>query len=212
MIHRMKIEDAEQIAQMEQAFAARDRAQDGRFFVAVTSTGIYCRPSCPARRPRPEHVLFYREEASARADGFRPCLRCKPDEALRDRVAVRRAVEAIRSGDVPLSLDDLGRMTGYSATHFQRVFKAQTGLSPFAYAKALRAERAQEALSAAGNVSDALYQAGFEASSRFYEAMQGRLGMAPSAWAKGGKGVTIRWAIVETSLASMLVAATEKGV
>lgn len=197
---------------MEAAFAARDRSQDGRFVVGVTTTGIYCRPSCPARRPRPENVRYYSANRDAEAAGFRPCKRCKPDEAARDEAAVTEAVAAIRAAEAPLSLEALGELTGYSPAHFQRVFTRITGLSPASYARALREERAREALSGGGNVSDAIYEAGFEAPSRFYDAMKGRLGMAPSAWAKGGAGVTINWAVVPTTLGAMLVAATDKGV
>ena len=197
---------------MEAAFAARDRSQDGRFVVGVTTTGIYCRPSCPARRPRPENTRYFSANCDAEAAGFRPCKRCKPDEAAHDEAAVKEAISAIRNAEAPLSLDALGVLTGYSSAHFQRVFKRITGLSPASYARALREERAREALSGGGNVSDAIYEAGFEAPSRFYDAMKGKLGMAPSAWAKGGAGVTIRWAVVETTLAPMLVAASAKGV
>ncbi len=212
MVLAMKIDDPRQLRRMQAAFAARDRAADGQFVVAVTSTGIYCRPSCPARRPKPENTLYFADEASAREAGFRPCKRCKPDEAARDEAAVLAGIEAIRTAEGPLSLDRVAAIAGYSPAHFQRVFNRQTGLSPSAYARALRQERAREALSSGGRVSDAIYDAGFEAPSRFYEGMQGRLGMTPSAWAKGGQGVTIRWAVVETSLAPMLVAATDKGV
>ncbi|KPL67114.1 6-O-methylguanine DNA methyltransferase [Erythrobacter sp. SG61-1L] len=208
----MEITDASSLEAMQAAFAARDRSQDGRFVVAVKSTGIYCRPSCPARRPRPENTSFYPDEASAEAAGFRPCKRCKPDEAARDGRAVLAAVEAIRQADVPPGLEALGRLTGYSPAHFQRVFKRMTGLSPAAYARALREERAREALTGGDRVADAIYEAGFEAPSRFYDSLKGRLGMAPSAWSKGGEGVTIRWAVVETTIAPMLVAATDKGV
>ena len=200
------------LAEMQAAFAARDRSQDGRFVVAVHTTGIYCRPSCPARRPRPENIAFYRDNESAEMAGFRPCKRCRPDEAAPDAAAVARAVEAIRKAEAPPTLEDLSVLTGYSASHFQRVFTRAMGLSPAAYARALRAERAREALSGGTKVSDAIYDAGFAAPSRFYAAMEGRLGMAPSAWAKGGSGVTIRWGVAETSLGPMLVAATAKGV
>lgn len=208
----MEITDASILGPMQEAFDARDRSQDGRFVVAVKSTGIYCRPSCPARRPRPENTSFYADEASAEAAGFRPCKRCKPDEASRDGQAVLAAIAAIRQAEVAPGLDALGELTGYSPAHFQRVFKRLTGLSPAAYARALRGERARAALTGGERVSDAIYDAGFEAPSRFYDSMKGRLGMAPSAWTKGGAGVTIRWAVVETTLAPMLVAATDKGV
>ena len=208
----MTNQDTDEQRAMEAAFAARDRAQDGRFVVGVTTTGIYCRPSCPARRPRPENTRYFSANRDAEVAGFRPCKRCKPDEAARDEAAVREAIAAIRSAEAPLPLETLGGLTGYSPAHFQRVFKRITGLSPAAYARALRDERAREALTGGRNVSDAIYEAGFEAPSRFYDAMKGRLGMAPSAWAKGGEGVRIEFAVVETTLGPMLVAATAKGV
>jgi len=208
----MKIEDPKAIAGMLEAFEARDRSQDGRFVVAVRSTGIYCRPSCPARRPRPENIEFFADAGEAAEAGYRACLRCKPDQAARDEQAVKAAIAAIRNSETPPGLDRLAALTGYSPAHFQRVFKRAIGLSPASYARALREERARDALSNEDRVADAIYEAGFEAPSRFYDSMKGRLGMAPSAWAKGGEGVTISWAVVETSLAPMLVAATDRGV
>lgn len=196
--------------QMAAAFAARDAAFDGRFVVAVTTTRIYCRPSCPARRPRPENTLYYPDNACAEQRGFRPCLRCKPDMAARDDAAVIRAIGLIRAtGNARLI--DLAAAVGYSATHFQRVFTRKTGLSPAAYARALKQERARDALSGGTGVTAAIYDSGFEAPSRFYEAMEGKLGMTPSAWTRGGQGVTIRWAEVDTTLGRMLVAATDRG-
>lgn len=199
------------LAQMEAAFARRDRAFDGRFVVAVKTTGIYCRPSCPARRPLPENTLYYRTNAQAEAGGFRPCLRCKPDMASRDQQAVQHAVALLRDGKGG-TLDQLAAAVGYSPTHFQRVFSRATGLSPAAYSRALREERARDALSGGAGVTEAIYEAGFESPSRFYDAMEGKLGMTPSAWARGGAGVTIRWAVVGTTLGPMLVAASGKGV
>ena len=194
------------------AALARDRAFDGRFVSGVLSTGIYCRPSCPARHPHRHNVRFFANGAEARAAGLRPCKRCSPDDVSRDERAVLAAIAAIKAAEQPLALAALAEETGYSPSHFQRVFSRHTGLSPAAYARALMAERAAEALTDEGTVTGAIYAAGYSAPSRFYEANQGRLGMAPSAWAGGGKGVTIRWAVVATSLGSMLVAATEKGV
>jgi AraC family transcriptional regulator of adaptative response/methylated-DNA-[protein]-cysteine methyltransferase len=203
----------------ETAWAAvmrRDRAYDGRFVTGVLSTGIYCRPSCAARHPSRANVRFFASGAEARAAGLRPCKRCLPDDVARDERAVLDAISAIKEGasnfgETP-SLADLAEAVGYSPSHFQRVFTRATGLSPAAYARALKAERAREALSANGRVTEAIYDAGYESPSRFYEAMEGKLGMAPSAWARGGAGVTIRWAVVPTSLGSMLVAASGKGV
>ena len=198
-----------------QAWAAvlrRDRSFDGRFVTGVLSTGIYCRPSCAARHPARHNVRFFADGAAARAAGLRPCKRCLPDDVLRDERAVLAAIEAIKQTEEPLALADLAKRTGYSPTHFQRIFARATGLSPAAYSRALREERAREALAGGGRVTDAIYDAGFESPSRFYDSMNGRLGMAPSAWARGGEGTTIRWALVESSLGPMLVAATDKGV
>ena len=194
------------------AVLARDRAFDGRFVTGVLSTGIYCRPSCAARHPRRENVRFFADGAAARAAGLRPCRRCWPDDVSRDERAVLAAIAAIRAAEQPLALAALAAETGYSPTHFQRVFTRHTGLSPAAYARALLAERAAEALTGEGSVTEAIYAAGYSGPSRFYAANEGRLGMAPSAWANGGRGVTIRWAVVETTLGPMLVAATDKGV
>ena len=193
------------------AVLRRDRAFDGQFVTGVMSTGIYCRPSCTARHPARENVRFFADGAQARAAGLRPCKRCLPDDIARDEAAVRAAIDAIRGGE-RATLDELGSITGYSPTHIQRVFKRAVGLSPAAYARALKEERARDALSGAPRVTDAIYDAGYEAPSRFYAAMEGRMGMSVSAWKNGGRGVTIRWAVVETTLGPMLVAATDTGV
>jgi AraC family transcriptional regulator of adaptative response/methylated-DNA-[protein]-cysteine methyltransferase len=139
-----------------------------------------------------------------------------PDDVARDEAAVMSAIDEIKYcaseyGGVP-TLGELAILTGYSPGHFQRVFKRATGLSPAAYARALREERAKDALAGAKRVGDAIYDAGFEAPSRFYDAMEGKLGMSASDWRDGGKGRTIHWDVIETSLGAMLVAATEKGV
>ena len=195
-----------------EAVMRRDRAYDGRFVTGVLSTGIYCRPSCAARHPGRGNVRFFASGAEARAAGLRACKRCLPDDVGRDEAAVLAAIDEIKSsGGRPL-LVELAQQVGYSPTHFQRVFKRATGLSPAAYARALREERARDALSEGTSVTGAIYDAGFEAASRFYDSMQGRLGMSASAWRGGGAGVTIRWAVVQTTLGPMLVAATDKGV
>jgi AraC family transcriptional regulator of adaptative response/methylated-DNA-[protein]-cysteine methyltransferase len=195
-----------------QAFTRRDRSFDGRFVIGVLTTGIYCRPSCAARQPRRENVRFFADGGEARAAGLRACKRCRPDEVARDEAAVLAAIDEIKSSEGMPQLAELAGAVGYSPTHFQRVFTRATGLSPAAYARALREERAREALASGDSVTGAIYDAGFEAPSRFYDAMEGKLGMKPSAWVRGGAGVTIRWAVVESSLGPMLVAATEKGV
>jgi AraC family transcriptional regulator of adaptative response/methylated-DNA-[protein]-cysteine methyltransferase len=195
-----------------QAVKERDRSFDGRFVTGVLSTGIYCRPSCSARHPRRENVRFFSNPAAAEAYGLRPCLRCRPNEVSRDEEALSRAISIIDHAEQSPSLGELAKATGYSPTHFQRLFKRAVGLSPSEYARALKVRRAGEALSQGASVLDAIFEAGFGAASRFYEASEGKLGMKPSAWRDGGRGVTIRWAVVPTSLGRMLVAATDKGV
>ncbi|RDE06699.1 bifunctional DNA-binding transcriptional regulator/O6-methylguanine-DNA methyltransferase Ada [Sphingomonas aracearum] len=193
------------------AFAARDRGADGRFVVAVRTTGIYCKPSCPARHPRRENVSFHPTPEAAKAAGYRACRRCLPDEVGRDRMAVAEAIAAIERSGEALSLADLAATVGYAPHHFHRLFKRATGVTPAAFARARRAERMGEALQQENSVTEAIYEAGYSAPSRFYERAAGRLGMPPSAWARGGAGVTIRWAVAETSLGPLLVAATDKG-
>ncbi len=195
-----------------QAVLRRDRAFDGRFVTGVLSTGIYCRPSCPARHPHRANVRFFTNGDGARDAGLRPCLRCSPDDVSRDERAVLAAIAAIRAAEQSLALGGLAADCGYSPAHFQRVFKRAVGLSPAAFARALRHERAQDALSAGERVTDAIYDAGFSTPSRFYAQAGERLGMMPSAWRDGGRGAIIRWAVVPTSLGPMLVAATDRGV
>lgn len=193
------------------AFEARDRHSDRRFVGAVTTTGIYCKPSCPARHPRRAHVVFYRTAEEARAAGFRACLRCKPDDVGRDRIAVARAVALIEAAGQMIALEDLAAQVGYAPHHFHRLFKRATGVTPAVYARGLMARRAAHALTEETRVTDAIYDAGYSAPSRFYEGGARRLGMTPSAWKNGGAGVTIRWSVADTSLGAMLVAATDRG-
>lgn len=194
------------------AVLARDRGQDGRFVTGVLTTGIYCRPSCPARHPDRANVRFFRDGREARAAGLRACLRCRPDAVARDEAAVLEAIATIQASEHPISLTLLAASAGYSPSHFQRLFAARTGFSPAAYARALRAERAVDALSRGAAVSEAIYEAGYSGPSRFYAEAGERLGMAPSVWRDGGRGARIWWSVVETSLGPMLVALTERGV
>ncbi len=193
------------------AVLRRDRAYDGRFVTGVLTTGIYCRPSCAARHPARANVRFFADGAAARGARLRACLRCLPDDVARDKAALAKAL-ALLGREEPPSLDGLAAAVGYAPHHFHRLFKRATGVTPAAYARAQRLKRAEVALSGHGRVTDAIYEAGYSGPSRFYAAMKGRLGMAPSAWKNGGAGAVIRWAVVETSLGNMLVAATERGI
>ena len=194
------------------AFMRRDRGWDGRVVGAVKTTGIYCKPSCPARRPRREHVVFYASNEEARAAGFRPCLRCKPDEVGRDREAVTAAVKMIEGAEETPSLAKLATAVGYARHHFQRIFKRDLGVSPAEYARGLRNRRTEQALKANGRVTDAVYDAGYQSPSGFYSDAKERLGMTPSAWRDGGRGETIRWTTFDSPLGEMLIAATSKGI
>ena len=194
------------------AFDRRDRSLDGQFVGAVKTTGIYCKPSCPARRPLRENVEFFWNAGDARKAGYRACLRCKPDEVGRDREAVALALELIGQSEDSLLLESIADAVGYAPHHFHRLFKRETGVTPAVYARSLRAKRAAEALEGEGSVTDAIYDSGYSGPSRFYANTKGHLGMTPSAWKNGGAGVTIRWAIVPTALGQMLLAATDKGI
>jgi AraC family transcriptional regulator, regulatory protein of adaptative response / methylated-DNA-[protein]-cysteine methyltransferase len=194
------------------AFERRDRSWDGRVIGAVKTTGIYCKPSCPARRPKREHVAFFASGEEARAAGYRACLRCKPDEVGRDRDAVARAVRLIEQAEDAPGLAELAAAVGYAPHHFQRIFKRDLGVSPAEYARALRMKRAQGALKENGRVTDAIYDAGYAGPSSFYSDAKERLGMTPSAWRDGGRGETIRWTHFDSPIGQMLIAATSKGI
>lgn len=191
---------------------ARDRRFDGSFLMGVHSTGIYCRPSCPARTPRRDNVRFYDTVAEAEAAGLRACLRCQPGEVSREEAAVQAVIAALQAAEGAVPLDQLADAAGYSPAQVHKLFRRATGMTPAAYGRALRLGRASDSLTAGMRVTDAVYEAGYGAPSRFYAASAARMGMAPSAWRDGGQGVTIRWAVVATTLGPMLVAATDKGV
>jgi AraC family transcriptional regulator of adaptative response/methylated-DNA-[protein]-cysteine methyltransferase len=194
------------------AFERRDRSWDGRVIGAVKSTGIYCKPSCPARRPKRENVEFFPTGAEALAAGYRPCLRCRPDEVGRDREAVAAAVRLIERAEEPPTLEQLAGAVGYAPHHFQRIFKRDLGVSPAEYGRGLRNRRAAEALNNSERVTDAVYDAGYSGPSGFYSDARQRLGMTPSAWRDGGRGETIRWTTFDSPLGEMLIAATSKGI
>ncbi|WP_260922490.1 bifunctional DNA-binding transcriptional regulator/O6-methylguanine-DNA methyltransferase Ada [Novosphingobium sp. 9] len=193
------------------AVLSRNRDYDGHFVTGVLSTGIYCRPSCAARHPRRENVRFFATPSQAREEGLRPCLRCHPDDVSRDEAALAEAVRMLAL-DEAITVEQVAGHVGYSPAHFQRLFKRALGLTPAAYARARRMERVQNALQETHKVTEAIYDAGYGSASRFYEASEARLGMTPSAWKHGGRGVAIHWAVVPTSMGAMLVAATGKGV
>jgi AraC family transcriptional regulator of adaptative response/methylated-DNA-[protein]-cysteine methyltransferase len=194
------------------AFERRDRSWDGRVIGAVKTTGIYCKPSCPAKRPRRENVEFFASGDEARAAGYRACLRCKPDEVGRDREAVAMALRLIEQAEEAPTLDELANAVGYAPHHFQRLFKRDLGVSPAEYARGLRAKRAEKHLKENERVTDAIYDAGYSAPSRFYADAKERMGMTPSAWRDGGRGETIRWTTFDSPLGPMLIAATSKGI
>lgn len=194
-----------------QSVLAKDRRFDGAFVTGVHSTGIYCRPSCPARLPLRRNVRFYATPEAAAAAGLRPCKRCSPHTLSAEEACVLAAIDAIRENG-GMTLEQLANLTGYTATHFQRLFKRSTGLSPAAFAKACREERVREALSQGLGVTEALSAAGYGGAAAFYSETKGKLGMTASDWARGGAGKVIHWAVLETSLGPMLVAATDMGV
>ncbi len=193
------------------AFLRRDRAMDGLFVGCVSTTGIYCKPSCAARHPRRDNMSFLPDPAAARAAGFRACLRCRPDEVGRDRLAVEAAIAMIEAAEEAPRLDAIAAHVGYAPHHFHRLFKRETGMTPAGWGRALRAERLKKALGEQARITDAIYDAGYAAPSRAYADAQRHLGMTPSAWKDGGRGVTIRWRTADTSLGPVLVAATAKG-
>lgn len=197
------------------ALIARDPAAEGTFLYSVATTGIYCRPSCAARRPNPENVAFHPDRAAAEAAGFRPCLRCRPDgPSPADGRAglVAAACRAIEAAETPPSLARLAEAAGLSPHHFHRTFKAGAGLTPRAYAAAHRARRVREGLQGGAAVTQAVFDAGFNSTGRFYADSAERLGMTPSAFRAGGPAVVIRFAVGQSTLGAVLVARSDKGV
>jgi len=198
-----------------QAVIHREKSADDAFVYSVKTTGVYCRPSCPARLARRENVAFYPSSKDAERAGFRACKRCKPNApSARGELAalVAQACKLIVDAEEPLSLDALAEAIGISPWHFHRVFKSMTGLTPKAYAAAHRAKRIHEELSRPGTVTSAIYNAGFNSNGRFYAESTKRLGMKPTEFKAGGEGATIRFAVAECSLGSILVAASDLGV
>jgi len=198
-----------------QAVRERDAGRDGSFVYAVRTSGVYCRPACPSRLPKPVNVEFFDTPAAAEAAGYRSCLRCKPKEAplaVRQAELVAAACRTIEQAEEMPSLDQLAELAGLSPFHFHRVFKAVTGLTPKDYAAAHRGQRMRDELSGADSVTDALYGAGFNSSGRFYAAADKLLGMKPGAYRKGGAAAEIRFAVGQCSLGAILVAQSTRGI
>src|ERR671931_1092400 len=212
------ITGAERFTSEDDRWAAvmrRDRRADGAFYYSVRTTGVYCRPSCGARRARRENVGFHTTREAAERAGFRPCKRCRPHEvglAEQRAAAVAKACRLIETAEETPSLAALARAAGMSRFHFHRVFKAVTGVTPKAYAAAHRGKRVREELASSNTVTEAIYGAGFNSNGRFYAAAADLLGMTPTQFRTGGSGHVIRFAVGECSLGAILVAATDKGV
>lgn len=198
---------------------ARDPAADGAFYYSVRTTGVYCRPSCAARRARAENVRFHATREEAENAGFRACLRCKPDQpGLRERQAathvakIAEACRLIEESEQAPSLKALASHAGISPYHFHRIFKAVTGLTPRSYASAHRTRRVRRQLSSSSTVTEAIYDAGYNSNGRFYAESSAVLGMTPSNYRAGGANTVIRFAVGECSLGSILVAASDRGI
>jgi AraC family transcriptional regulator of adaptative response/methylated-DNA-[protein]-cysteine methyltransferase len=200
-------------AQYWRATLARDRRSDGKFVLAVRSTHIYCRPSCPARRPLRRNVIFYRSNADAEKQGFRPCLRCRPNEVAASLSLVKQAVSHLaNSSEEGFRLEQIASDLRVAPATLRRAFLQVTGLTPRDLAEALRLKRFKSLLRAGRNITDALYETGYGSPSRVYERSNKHLGMTPAAYRKGGLGMRIEYSITVSSLGKVLVGATERGV
>jgi AraC family transcriptional regulator of adaptative response/methylated-DNA-[protein]-cysteine methyltransferase len=194
---------------------ARDPGADDTFVYSVKTTGVYCRPSCAARRANPKNVRFHRTPAEAERAGFRPCKRCRPEgpsPAHQQAKVIAGICRQIETAAVPPRLEALAKRAGLSPYHFHRVFKSVTGVTPRAYAAAHRAKRVRSALKKTGTVTDAIYGAGFNSGGRFYETSNAMLGMRPGTYRAGGADTDIRFAVGECALGSILVAQSAKGI
>ncbi|HUX86806.1 MAG TPA: bifunctional DNA-binding transcriptional regulator/O6-methylguanine-DNA methyltransferase Ada [Chloroflexota bacterium] len=186
---------------------------DGAFVYAVRSTGVYCRPTCPSRRPGRLQVHFYADGSEAQQAGYRPCLRCQPDAIAPSRALTLRTRAMIEAHlDEPLTLQQLGEALGVSPSHLQRSFTREVGMSPRQYAEAIRFERAKARLRAGDNVTTAIFDAGYGSSSRFYAHASDQLGMTPGTYRQGGTGVRISYTIIDSPFGRLLAAATDRGV
>lgn len=210
--HEAAVKDTLTDTERWDAVLARDSRYDGRFVLAVRSTRIYCRPSCPARKPHRENVAFYHDAESAEAAGFRACKRCQPNALSAEVEWVERACAFIRDAEAVPSLAEIGAHVGLSPFHLQRVFKRVMGISPRQYAESCRMERFKTHLRERGSVTDAMYEAGYGSSSCVYERAVTHLGMTPATYRKGGAGMEITYTICDSPLGRLLVAGTQNGV
>ena len=195
-----------------EAVLSRDPAADGAFYYAVRSTGVYCRPTCPSRRPLRAHVAFFEDIDSAEQANFRPCLRCRPKEVSPQQRVVAHILQLLDTVEVPPSLAELSERMGLSSSHLQRVFRRATGLSPKQYAAAQRLQRFKAGLKQGRSVTGAMYDAGYGSSRGLYEKASQQLGMAPGAYKRGGKAEQIVYTLADSPIGRMLVAATTRGV
>ncbi|MBN1250243.1 MAG: bifunctional DNA-binding transcriptional regulator/O6-methylguanine-DNA methyltransferase Ada [Anaerolineae bacterium] len=198
-----------------EAVVQRDPEAADAFVYAVVTTGIYCRPGCPSRLPNRENVRFHDSWESAEAAGFRPCKRCTPQSPAESDAGLRAVIDACRiieAAERSPSLRELADAVGYSPYHFQRLFKERVGITPKQYAMEKRADRVREGLQAEPTVTQAIYGAGFESAGRFYESAAPVLGMKPSQYKHGAEGLSIRYALAQSYLGWVLVAATEQGI
>lgn len=207
---------AKEIATMEQQWQqvlARDAHSDGKFVYAVRSTGIYCRPTCPSRRPRRDNVHFFARPSAAEKAGFRACRRCQPNGVHPQKEIIQAACKFIDSHlDGRVTLAAMSKHLGFSPFYLQRLFKKVLGITPQQYQSTQRLANFKSNLKRAGNVTDAIYQAGYGSSSRVYESATEKLGMTPCSYLNHGKGAKISYTIFDTPLGKVLLAATEKGV
>jgi len=192
---------------------ARDGRADGTFFFAVRSTSVYCRPSCPARRPLRTNTLFFATRQEAEREGYRPCRRCRPNEIPASVLMVRRAAQLLQTEpEEPVNVSMLARALGVRGDALRRAFRQQTGLNPKELSAALRLKRFKKLLREGNSIADALYATGYGSASRVYERSDAQLGMTPAAYQKGGQGMRIHYTTAKSSLGEVLVAATERGV
>lgn len=201
-------------AERWRAVTTRASSADGHFFYGVRTTGVYCRPSCAARKPRRENVEFFATHEAARQAGYRACKRCRPDASVDEEKATAMLVKACRllTTDEAAQTRDVARAIGLSNSYFQRSFKKQLGITPQQYRRRVLAERGRDALARTGSVTESVYEAGYASSSRFYDGVAQELGMRPSTASAGAAGQTIHYAVTQCSLGQLMIAWTSQGV